>query len=161
ESLRNVALLERPVQTITLRTAMQTAGRARTRQYEVRALLEAQQHAAAELEQLVFARTQQLQTANEELLRQMTERARAGESLRQAQRMEAIGQLTGGIAHDFNNLLMVILGGLAMFERNSDPARGQVLLQGIRQAAERGAALTRQLLAFSRTQPLQAQAVDL
>jgi signal transduction histidine kinase/ActR/RegA family two-component response regulator len=161
ESLRNVSLLERPVQAITLRTAMQAAVRARARQYEMRALLEAQKRAAAELEGLVLARTQQLQTANEELLRQMTERARVEESLRQAQRMEAIGQLTGGIAHDFNNLLMVILGGLTMLERHSEPARRQVLLHGIHQAAQRGAALTRQLLAFSRRQPLQAHTIDL
>lgn len=161
ESLRNVSLLERPVQAITLRTAMQTAVRARARQYEVRALLERQEHAAAELEQLVLARTHQLQTANEELRQQMTERARIEESLRQAQRMEAIGQLTGGIAHDFNNLLMVILGGLTMLDRNTEPARRQMLLHGIQQAAQRGAALTRQLLAFSRKQPLQALVVDL
>lgn len=161
ESLGNVSLLERPVQAITLRTAMQTALRARSRQFEVRALLEQQKHAAAELEHLVLARTKQLQTANDELHRQMTERARVEGSLRQAQRMEAIGQLTGGIAHDFNNLLMVILGGLTMLERNKEPVRHQMLLQGIQQAAQRGAALTRQLLAFSRSQPLQAQTIDL
>ena len=161
DALRNISLLERPVQAITLRTAMQAAARARARQYQLRALLEAQKHAAAELEHLVLARTQQLEAANEELRRQMAERARVEESLRQAQRMEVIGQLTGGIAHDFNNLLMVILGGLTMFERNKEPARAQMLLQGIRQAAQRGAGLTRQLLAFSRRQPLQAQAVDL
>jgi signal transduction histidine kinase/CheY-like chemotaxis protein len=161
EALRNVSLLERPVQAITLRTAMQAALRARTRQHEVRVLLEQQKHAAAELEHLVLARTQQLQTANDELHRQMTERARVEESLRQAQRMEAIGQLTGGIAHDFNNLLMVILGGLTMLERNKEPERRQMLLTGIQQAAQRGAALTRQLLAFSRRQPLQAQTIDL
>ena len=161
ESLGNVSLLERPVQAITLRTAMQTALRARARQHEVRALLEQQRHAAAELEHLVLARTQQLQTANDELHRQMTERERVEESLRQAQRMEAIGQLTGGIAHDFNNLLMVILGGLTMLERNKEPERRQMLQQGIQQAAQRGAALTRQLLAFSRRQPLQAQTIDL
>jgi CheY-like chemotaxis protein len=75
--------------------------------------------------------------------------------------MEAIGQLTGGIAHDFNNLLMVILGGLTMFERSVEPERRKLLIEGIRQAAQRGAALTRQLLAFSRRQPLQARPVDL
>ena len=161
ELLRNVSLVERPVQAITLRTAMQAAVRARARQYEIRALLQAQKQAATELEELVLARTQELQTANEELTRQMSERARVEESLRQAQRMEAIGQLTGGIAHDFNNLLMVILGGLTMLERNREPARREMLLHGIRQAAQRGAALTRQLLTFSRRQPLQAHTLDL
>jgi len=160
-ALRNVSLLERPVQAITMRTAVQAAVRSRERQYELRELLDGQKHAAAELEHLVLARTRQLQAANEELQRQMTERARVEESLRQAQRMEAIGQLTGGIAHDFNNLLMVILGGLTMFERSVEPERRKLLVDGIRQAAQRGAALTRQLLAFSRRQPLQAQPVDL
>jgi signal transduction histidine kinase len=161
EGLRNVSLLERPVQAITLRAAMQAAVRARARQYEVRALMDAQKHAAAELEHLVRARTQQLQTTNDELQRQMAERLRVEETLRQAQRMEAVGQLTGGIAHDFNNLLMVILGGLTMLERHAEPTRRQMLLQGIHQAAQRGAALTRQLLAFSRKQTLQAQTLDL
>jgi signal transduction histidine kinase/CheY-like chemotaxis protein len=161
EALRNVSLLERPVQAITLTTSIRAAVRARTRQFEMRALLARQENAAAELEQLVLARTHELQTANQELRWQMSERARVEESLRQAQKLEAIGQLTGGIAHDFNNLLMVILGGLTMLERNKEPARQQMLLQGIQQAAQRGAALTRQLLAFSRRQPLQAHTVDL
>ena len=160
-SLRNVSLLERPVQSITLTTAVQAALRGRARQYEVRALLEAQKHAAAELEQLVLSRTHQLQAANEQLLEQIRERTQIEESLRQAQKMEAIGQLTGGIAHDFNNLLMVVLGGLTMLERSADAARRRTLIDGIRQAAERGATLTRQLLTFSRRQSLQAQAVDL
>jgi signal transduction histidine kinase len=160
-SLRNASLLERPIQALTLRTAVQAAVRARQRQYEVRALLEAQQHAAVELEHLVLARTQQLQAANEELLRQMSERTRIEESLRQAQKMEAIGQLTGGIAHDFNNLLMVVLGGLTMLERSTTPARRELLIHEIRQAAQRGATLTRQLLTFSRRQSLQPQEVNL
>lgn len=160
-ALRNASLLERPVQTITLRTAVQAAVRARLRQYQLRELLERQKHAATELEHLVLARTSQLKAANDELLTQISERERVEESLRQAQKMEAIGQLTGGIAHDFNNLLMVIVGGLEMFERHTDQARRQMLAQGMRQAAQRGAALTKQLLAFSRRQPLLPQAVDL
>jgi signal transduction histidine kinase/CheY-like chemotaxis protein len=160
-SLRNVSLLERPVQTITLTSAVQAAVRARLRQYEVRALLEARERAAAELEDLVRARTRQLEQANRELQKEMIERARAEDSLRQAQKIEAIGQLTGGVAHDFNNLLMVISGGLDMLGRASEPARRQILLDGMRQAAHRGAALTKQLLAFSRRQPLQPQPVDL
>ncbi len=160
-SLRNVSLLERPVQMITLTSAMLAAVRARSRQYEVRALLEARERAATELENLVLARTQQLEHANRELQKEMLERARAEESLRQAQKIEALGQLTGGVAHDFNNLLMVISGGLDMLGRTADTARRQMLVDGMRQAAQRGAALTRQLLAFSRRTPLQPEPVDL
>ncbi len=161
EALRNVSLLERPVQPITLTSAVQAALRARTRQYEVQTLLGAREKAAQQLEALVTARTQQLKSANAELLVQMAERTRIEENLRQAQKMEAIGQLTGGVAHDFNNLLMVIQGGLDMIDRQTDPERRGRMLQGMRQAAERGSALTRQLLAFSRRQPLAPEAVDL
>ncbi|WGM40555.1 ATP-binding protein [Caulobacter sp. NIBR1757] len=161
ETLRNVSLLERPVQPITLTSTVQAALRARARQYEVQALLAAREKAAQDLEALVAARTEQLRTANAELVTQMAERARIEENLRQAQKMEAIGQLTGGVAHDFNNLLMVIQGGLDMIDRQEDPARRARLLQGMRQAADRGSALTRQLLAFSRRQPLAPEAVDL
>jgi CheY-like chemotaxis protein len=75
--------------------------------------------------------------------------------------MEAIGQLTGGVAHDFNNLLMVILAGLEMIERNRDPGRFASLVEAMRNAAQRGASLTRQLLAFARRQPLKPEAIDL
>ncbi|QQP92907.1 PAS domain S-box protein (plasmid) [Skermanella sp. TT6] len=93
--------------------------------------------------------------------RDVTEQKRASEQLRQAQKMEAIGQLTGGVAHDFNNLLQVLSGGLGMFDRSMEPARRQRLLDGMHQAVERGASLTRQLLAFSRRQPLRSEPVDL
>ncbi len=75
--------------------------------------------------------------------------------------MEAIGQLTGGVAHDFNNLLTVISGGLQMLERSRDPARTQRLMDGMHQAVERGAGLTRQLLAFSRRQSLRPEPIAL
>jgi CheY-like chemotaxis protein len=91
----------------------------------------------------------------------MAERARAEEALRQAQRIEAVGQLTGGVAHDFNNLLMVIAGGLEMLDRHDDEKRRQRLLQGMRLATERGTALTRQLLAFARRQKLRPEPIDL
>ncbi|MDB5446010.1 MAG: histidine kinase [Phenylobacterium sp.] len=159
--LRNVSLLERPVQTITLTSTVRAAVRARARQYEVRALLQAQARAAQQLEAQVEARTAELATANEELRSQMAERARMEEVLRQAQKIEAIGQLTGGVAHDFNNLLMVIAGGLEMLDRQTDPVRRRRLLDGMHQAAQRGAGLTRQLLAFSRRSPLKPEAVDL
>jgi signal transduction histidine kinase/CheY-like chemotaxis protein len=124
-------------------------------------LLEVQASAALQLEDLVRARTGELEAANEELRTQMTERARIKDSLRQAQKIEALGQLTGGVAHDFNNLLMVILGGLEMLDHTDQRARRQMLMDGMRQAAQRGAALTRQLLAFSRRQTLQPQPVNL
>ncbi|MDN3564508.1 ATP-binding protein [Paeniroseomonas aquatica] len=160
-ALRNVSLLERPVQTLTLTTTIQAAVRARRRQYEVRAHLAAGESAARHLEEQVIARTRELEAANAALRAQIAERERVEESLRHAQRIEAIGQLTGGVAHDFNNLLMVISGGLDMLGRQKDPARQRRLMDGMRQAAGRGAALTRQLLAFSRRQALQAEPVDL
>lgn len=160
-SLRNVSLLERPVQAITLTSTVQAAIRARQRQYEVRALLEARDRSAQDLEALVIARTRELEDANGQLRKQMSERARVEETLRQAQKIEAIGQLTGGVAHDFNNLLMVISGGLEMLDRQADPKRRQRLMDGMRQAAQRGAGLTRQLLAFSRRQSLTPEPVDL
>jgi signal transduction histidine kinase/ActR/RegA family two-component response regulator len=81
--------------------------------------------------------------------------------LRQSQKMESIGQLTGGLAHDFNNLLLVILGNLGLLQdvRPSDPEI-QELAQEARDAAQRGAELTRSLLAFGRRQPLRPQRVD-
>lgn len=160
-ALRNVSLLERPVQGITLASALQAAVRGRLRQYEVRALVEAREQATQELEALVIERTSELEKTNLELRTQIAERARIEETLRQAQKVEALGQLTGGVAHDFNNLLMVISGGLDMLDRHDDPARRQRLMNGMRQATQRGAALTRQLLAFSRRQSLAPETVDL
>ncbi len=160
-TLRNVSLLERPVQAITLSAAVQAALRARHRQYEVRSLIEARERAAAELERLVVERTGELQAANRELKTQMDERLKVEETLRQTQKIEAIGQLTGGVAHDFNNLLMVIAGGLDMLDRTTDERRRRRLMEGMRQAAQRGSSLTRQLLAFSRRQSLTPEPVDL
>jgi PAS domain S-box-containing protein len=94
-------------------------------------------------------------------LRDQARLAEAEAHLRQAQKIEAIGQLTGGVAHDFNNLLMVISGGLGMIERDIAAERRQRIMDGMRQAADRGASLSRQLLAFSRRQPLKPEPVDL
>jgi PAS domain S-box-containing protein len=81
------------------------------------------------------------------------------ESLRQAQKMEAVGQLTGGIAHDFNNLLTAVVGGLDMIGRRATDERTKRIAANALQAAERGAKLTSQLLAFSRTQRLAVEPV--
>ncbi len=159
--LRNVSLLERPVHPITLTSAVQSAMRARRRQYEIRALIDAREQAAQQLERLVEERTRALAQSNEHLRIEMAERARVEETLRQAQKIEAIGRLTGGVAHDFNNLLMVISGGLDMLDRQTDPARRRRLMDGMIQAAQRGASLTRQLLAFSRRQELRPEPVDI
>ena len=95
-----------------------------------------------------------------ERAREQARLAEAEERVRQTEKIEALGQLTGGVAHDFNNLLMVISGGLEVIDTISPARRGKVL-DGMRQAVERGAGLSRQLLAFSRKQPLKPEAVDL
>ncbi|KAB1072476.1 CHASE3 domain-containing protein [Methylobacterium planeticum] len=92
----------------------------------------------------------------------MTKRAQAEGVLREAQKMQAIGQLTGGIAHDFNNLLQVILGNLEFVRAKlADDAKLQERIERAAWAAQRGATLTGQLLAFARKQPLAPAAVDL
>jgi signal transduction histidine kinase len=92
---------------------------------------------------------------------QIAAREKAEEALRQSQKMEAIGQLTGGVAHDFNNLLQVVLGNLDLLRNASagEPMSGRKLDAAIR-AAERAAALTQQLLAFARRQPLAPRSLD-
>jgi PAS domain S-box-containing protein len=97
--------------------------------------------------------------------RDLTEKRAVEEQLRQAQKMEAVGQLTGGIAHDFNNLLTVINGNIELAERGltngGDPAKAVRAIANARQGAERAAALTQRLLAFSRRQPLSPKPLHL
>jgi signal transduction histidine kinase/CheY-like chemotaxis protein len=100
--------------------------------------------------------------ANAQLKVQIEERARAEDQLRQAQKLQALGQLTGGIAHDFNNLLTVIQGSADMLRRPGlDEKKRMRFAEAIVQAATRAAALTGQLLAFARRQPLQPEAIDI
>ncbi|HEY4773819.1 MAG TPA: PAS domain S-box protein, partial [Xanthobacteraceae bacterium] len=91
----------------------------------------------------------------------LTERRAVENQLRQAQKMEAVGNLTGGLAHDFNNLLMIIIGNIDLLQEDvaSIPAASEKV-ETILQASLRGADLTRQLLAFSRRQPLQPTRID-
>jgi PAS domain S-box-containing protein len=93
-------------------------------------------------------------------LEDVTGRLEAEEALRRAQRMEAIGQLTGGVAHDFNNLLTAILGNLEILGRRVTEPRILRLAENAMRAADRGAKLTGQLLAFARKARLQTQPVD-
>ena len=124
------------------------------------------EHQAKEaLERGVAERTAELAATNRQLLAQIEERERVEATLRQMQRLEAVGQLTAGVAHDFNNLLTVISGNIGLLERalggpGVDPQLCQ-RLGYMKDAAIRGARLTAQLLAFSRRQRLEAKAVDL
>ena len=118
-----------------------------------------------DIQEIVDAR-EILARSHEELEREVSERTaalmQAEAQLRQAQKMEAIGQLTGGIAHDFNNMLAVILGGLDLLERRM--ARGDTdvarYVEAARDGAARAAALTQRLLAFARRQQLQPEVID-
>jgi signal transduction histidine kinase/CheY-like chemotaxis protein len=113
------------------------------------------------VETVVDERTRDLASVNRRLQLEVKEREQAEAALRQAQRMEAIGQLTGGIAHDFNNLLTVMGGNAALLR---DKAPDDIVARraaAIIRAAEQGERLTRQLLAFSRRQMLRPESVDL
>ena len=91
-----------------------------------------------------------------------TERRSTEAQLRQAMKMEAVGQLTGGLAHDFNNLLAVVLGNLQLLERNiDDDEKAQRRLRAALEATGRGAELTTRLLAFSRQQSLEPEVIDI
>ena len=113
-------------------------------------------------------RARDLTEANRDLQIQIDQREKAEEALRQAQKMEAIGQLTGGVAHDFNNLLQVILGNLERLRRRHRPGDGsmqaerdfQRMTDAAIQGAQRATQLTQRMLAFSRRQPLAPKPVD-
>ncbi|MGE5166951.1 MAG: response regulator [Sphingobacteriales bacterium] len=178
EALGNITFLERPFHPTTLISVVKAALRGRRRQYDARARLEAlresESHAKrseAELRRLnetlgtrVAERTAEIEATNRQLLSQIEERERIESTLRQMQRLEAVGQLTSGVAHDFNNLLTVVLGNLGFVEKDLGSAldlRVKQRLSHMRLAAERGAKLTGQLLAFARRQRLVPKPVDL
>jgi signal transduction histidine kinase len=157
-TLGNVSFLERPFHPTTLVSVVQNNLRGRRRQYECKRLNE-------ELESRVQERTSELASANSQLLSQIEERERMEMTLRQMQRLEAVGQLTSGVAHDFNNLLTVVLGNISFLEklfleRGIDGKMSQ-RLGYMRAAAERGAKLTDHLLSFSRRQRLEPKVLDL
>jgi PAS domain S-box-containing protein len=96
------------------------------------------------------------------VMRDMSERKTLERQFAQAQKMEAVGQLTGGVAHDFNNLLTIILGNLDLLQGEAPlDSRGREMLDQAIRASLRGAELTRQLLAFSRRQSLESKVISL
>ncbi len=120
--------------------------------------------AANDLEAQVQQRTAELHSALAQLRAETLERERVEASLRQSQKMEAVGQLTGGIAHDFNNMLTGVIGSLDLMKRRIAMGEHDKLERYIETAstsASRAAALTHRLLAFSRRQSLDARAVDI
>src|SRR5205814_600939 len=119
----------------------------------------------AELEIRVAERTAELAQANAELEQRVEQRTREREAalaqVHEMQKLESLGQLTGGVAHDFNNLLMAVLGNLELLSSRLPPqAEVTRLLDGAIRAAERGASLTKRMLAFARRQELNPEAVD-
>jgi signal transduction histidine kinase len=167
ERLGNVVVLERPLNSETLRRAVTSSLRARGRQYESRRLLAERIEAQDALEQLndslesrIAARTHELAAANDRLMAEIHERAKVQAVLVQAQKMEALGQLTGGIAHDFNNLLNVIMVNAELIARVSNDERLRGMAATVKRATERGAKLTGQLLTFSRNSNPNLQAID-
>ena len=167
EILGNVTLLERPLHPSTLVSAARSALRARARQLQAAEYLAQRAHAEAALRELaetlesrVEERTRQLADANDQLTAEIAERQQTEARLVQSQKMEAIGQLTGGVAHDFNNLLAAVVGSLDLLQRRTDDEKLLRLARNAMQAAERGAKLTGQLLAFSRRQQLKPSVVD-
>jgi two-component system, NtrC family, sensor kinase len=105
-------------------------------------------------------RTEREQRAVAQMHDEMRKRSAAEEQLREAQRLEAVGQLTGGIAHDFNNILTVIVGNLDLLARQMATEPGKRMIVTMQRAASRGARLTQSLLAFARRQTLRPEIVN-
>ena len=127
--------------------------------------LAAEAAVAIDNSRLVKALRQLNESLEQRVSAEVARRAEAEEALRQAQKMEAVGQLTGGIAHDFNNLLTVVTGNIGMAQRALDAAsvedaRARRSLDNAMKGAERASALTQRLLAFARRQPLAPKPID-
>lgn len=174
DQLGNIVLLERPLNSETLRSAASSALRGRRRQYDMRKILQDRMLATEKLrdsqaqllqlnetlESRIEERTRALAQANDRLMNEVIERERVQQAMVQFQKMEAMGRLTGGIAHDFNNLLNVIQGSmdLILLLSKDDIARRKA--EVARRACERGGKLTGQLLAYSRNQRLDLRSTD-
>lgn len=153
----NITLLERPTSREVLLMSIRSALRTRRLQFAMREQWRALEQHASALEAAVEERTLSLE-------REVSERRRVERALAEARRLESLGRLTGGVAHDFNNILQVISGSetlLRMLLAKEPNPRLERSLDSIRRASGHGAALTQQLLAYARRQPLNNVAVDL
>ena len=106
-------------------------------------------------------RARELSGVNLRLQREMSERQKTEDALRQSHKMEAVGQLSGGIAHDFNNLIMIAKSNLRMLQKKTAGAGTGNYIVSADEALDRAAGLTQRILAFSRRQPLSPQPVRL
>ena len=123
----------------------------------------AENERAALLERAVNERTRELAAANQALRHEIEERTATEAKLRQAQKMEAVGQLTGGIAHDFNNMLAVVVGGIELAQRwlTSAPDKAARHMASALDGAARASDLTRRLLTFARAEPTRPEILAL
>ena len=146
--------LVQPAEPLELAAAINALLRLRRSEDALRAL-------NATLDKQVNQRTAELEKANRRLRQEMVQRRKAEVELLQAQKMEAVGQLTGGLAHDFNNLLTAVVGNLDLIRNRATEPRISSLAERAFKAAQRGSKLTAQLLAFSRTQKLATESVNI
>ncbi|WP_426958179.1 ATP-binding protein [Muricoccus radiodurans] len=163
QDLTNAMTLERPLSAGSLVSAVDWALAARRRQVQIRDHLAELEHRTQRLRESEAALMDLTVSLEERVAAEVAERRQAEDLLRQAQKMEAVGQLTGGIAHDFNNLLTGIIGALDLLKRRMREGRTDGLdryMDAASTSATRAAALTHRLLAFSRRQSLDARPVD-
>jgi signal transduction histidine kinase len=169
EILGNASFLERPFHPSTLASMVRSAVRSRRRQYEARSrleeLMEGEQRLAAErarLSDLTRTLEQRVRERTAELMTEVAAREKAQEQLFQSQKMESMGHLAGGVAHDFNNILAAVLGNLELLrKRLPNDAGMRRLIDGALRGAERGASLSRRMLAFARQQDLTSSPTDI
>lgn len=167
-ALGNVMILERPLSVETLGSAVDSAMRARRRQYAAREVLAAKFAALQELavlnqtlEAKVRERTNALAQANDRITAQMIDRERTQQALAHYQKMEALGRLTGGVAHDFNNVLSAIQGSVELISLLSSEEKVRERARTAKAACMRGAKLTTQLLSFARGQTLDLKSLSI
>lgn len=159
----NSVVLERPLGRASLFSAVASAMRLREKQFRMRDRLSELDESEARLRELNRNLEARVASRTAELEHQIAARSLAEESLRQSQKMEAIGQLTGGIAHDFNNMLTGVIAGINIARRRiADGRLDEVdrFMNAATDSANRAAALVARLLAFSRRQTLDARPLD-